>query len=196
MKKVGITGGIGSGKSVVCNLFKILGIPVYNADDAAKRLMHTDKDVKDLLIITFGDHVYKNDGTLNRNFLADIVFKNEQSLSLLNSLVHPAVTADFKKWESSQKNVPYTVHEAAILFESGTDKGMDYTILVDAPEELRINRIISRDNRSVDSIKSIISRQWLSEKKRKLVNAVIENDEKQLVIPQVLAIHQKLLADG
>jgi len=193
MLSVGITGGIGSGKSMVCNCFKLLGIPVYNADLEGKRLMQENVDLKKSLIENFGQDVFNEDLSLNRSLLASIVFNDRDNLKLLNSIVHPIVAKDYQEWKVNQQNAPYIIREAAILYESNTWKDLDYVILVDAPEELRIRRIKNRDNRSDIEIRAIINQQWLSEKKRNLANSIIENDDHHLVLPQVMSLHCKFM---
>ena len=192
MLRVGITGGIGAGKTLVCKLFNQLGIPVYDSDNAARELMNKDISLKEQLITTFGNTTYI-DGVLNRKWLSDLLFKDIHQLQKLNAIVHPAVMKNFQCWEEKQKNVPYIIREAAILFESGTDKDLDHIILVDAPVKVRIQRVQKRDQRSAEEIKFIISNQWSSEKKRTLADTIIENDDHHLIIPQLLFIHQKLL---
>lgn len=192
MKKVGITGGIGSGKSIVCNIFRLLGIPVYPADAHAKRLMEESPDLRASLVQSFGEKVYKSDGSLDRQYLAGIVFNNAEKLEQLNQLVHPAVVKDYTRWVLQFPEAPYTIREAAILFESGTWKDLDTILLVDAPEEMRIKRVMSRDGRKEAEVRAIISRQWTSEKKKEYANYIIENDEVHMVIPRVLEIHQLL----
>lgn len=192
MKSIGITGGIGSGKSTICKIFNALNIPVYNADIAAKKLMLLNADLRKSLQENFGSEIFPNEGAFNKNQLAAIVFNDKEKLNLLNSLVHPAVKKDYEVWISKQ-NAPYCIREAAILFESGTNIGLDKTILVDAPDSIRINRVKNRDHRTEDQIKSIINQQWSSQKLRSLVDFVIENDNQHPVIPQVLSIHHKII---
>lgn len=192
MVLIGLTGGIGSGKSTVAKVFETLGIPVYYADDEAKRLMNTDERLKQEIIKQFGIESYK-DGTLNRPYIASLVFTNKEKLSLLNSLVHPVTIEDSQKWVL-QQITPYVIREAALLFESGANKGLDFVIGVSAPVPLRIQRVIQRDGLSKEEIEQRISRQMDEEEKIKKCDFVIINDEKQLVIPQVLDIHKKILA--
>lgn len=192
MVLIGLTGGIGSGKSTVAKVFETLGIPVYYADDEAKRLMNTDERLKQEIIKQFGIESYK-DGTLNRPYIASLVFTNKEKLSLLNSLVHPVTIEDSQKWVLQQIS-PYVIREAALLFESGANKGLDFVIGVSAPLPLRIQRVIQRDGLSKEEIEQRISRQMDEEEKTKKCDFVILNDEKQLVIPQVLDIHKKILA--
>lgn len=193
MLKVGITGGIGSGKTIVTHFFSLLGIPVYSSDLRAKWLMQEDVDLITAVIYHFGEDIYGQDGkTLNRSLLASRVFNNPEKLSLLNSLVHPVVFKDFDGW-CLQQRAPYVLKEAAILFESGSNKDCDYTMLVTAPIELRISRVQRRDNLSVDEIRRRINNQLSDEEKIKLVDFIIHNDEHQLLLPQLLAVHQQLL---
>jgi dephospho-CoA kinase len=191
MKVIGITGGIGSGKSLVCRVFKLLGVPVYDADAAAKRLMETDPQVRNEIIRSFGPASFLNDGHLNRRYLAGIVFNDPEQLNKLNGIVHPAVAKDFKIWKSTCR-AEYVIREAAILLESGTYHDLDGIILIESPEALQIQRVKERDNRSEEEIKSIISRQWTSENKRKYANFIIQNNLHTLLLPQILQIHRAL----
>ncbi len=193
--KVGITGGIGSGKSIVTKIFKSLGIPVYNADDAAKRLMNENQSLRNQLQEIFGNDIFPKEGLFDRKKLASIVFQQPELLQKLNSLVHPAVGKDYQEWQKKQ-NAPYTLREAAILYESGTHIDLDAVIMVDSPENLRIERIKNRDGRTEGEIKSIMQRQWPAGDLRSRANFIIENDETHPLIPQVLAIHQQLLSHG
>lgn len=190
--KVGITGGIGAGKSIVSQLFKLLGIPVYDADSRAKYLMNQDPDLKKGIVSLFGSEAYTNEG-LNRTFIARQTFNNQSNLEQLNALVHPAVGSDYSKWEQEQ-NSKYTLKEAALLFEAGSNKDLDIIIVASAPEELRIERVLERDShRTRADIEAIISKQWPQEKKENKADFVIYNDGKSLVIPQVLSVHEKIL---
>lgn len=189
--RIGVTGGIGSGKSLVTSLFRLHAIPVYDADAEARRIMDTDEQLQSAIRNAFGNEVV-TEKSINRRLLASLVFNDENRLGILNNLVHPFVKRDFEIWEGKQ-TAPYTIREAAILFETGLWKDLDHTILVDAPEELRLRRVMLRDNRSEAEIKNIFSRQWSSEKKRELAWRIIENDELHLVIPQVNAIHNELM---
>ena len=193
MLKVGITGGIGSGKTTVCYIFECLNIPVYYADDRGKWLMNNDPGVKEAITDLFGIHAYLNDGNLNRKYLADQVFQNQALLNQLNAIVHPAVAKDTRAWQSQQINVPYTLKEAAILFESGGHHHLDYVIVVDAPEALRIDRVMHRDGISAEAVKARISKQMPTAKKRAMADFIIENDGHRLLVPQVLAIHRQLI---
>jgi dephospho-CoA kinase len=189
MIRVGLTGGIGSGKSVVAKIFETLGIPVYYADDAAKRLMNTDKELKAVIIKNFGEASYTN-GELNRKFIASIVFNDKKKLELLNSFTHPATILDAEEWMKRQSS-PYIIKEAALLFESGADKNLDHVIGVYAPLPLRIKRVLARDHLTEDEIMKRINRQMDEAEKMKLCAFIITNDEEELVIPQVLELDKK-----
>lgn len=192
MLKIGITGGIGSGKSTVCRLFALHNIPVYDADSRAKWLMSSDTGLINAIKKYFGREVYDQQGNLNRKFLGDIVFHNREKLSQLNKLVHPAVIKDHQRWHEKQKNCPYTLKEAALMFESGSYKKLDLTILVTAPMELRIQRAMARDNNSREEILSRLKKQWSEAQRKKLADLIIMNDEKHSLIEQVNHIHQQL----
>lgn len=192
MLRVGITGGIGAGKTTVCKIFQALGISVFDADLSAKRLMAEDPDLRNQLISQFGPASFGDDGTLNRKYLAEKVFVNETELNRLNQLVHPFVIKDFESWIQKIPDAPYTIREAAILLESGTHKDLDVIIIIDSPEDLRIKRVIQRDKRSESEVRSIISKQWPMEKKQKFASFIIQNNEKQFLIPQVLHLHELL----
>lgn len=191
-KKIGITGGIGAGKSLVSKVFKILGVPVYNADYRAKQLMIIDdeliKDIKE----RFGEEAYLPGGKIDRDYLATNVFNDKEQLNALNSLVHPAVQRDFEKW-CEMKNTPYILKEAALIFEAGSYRHLDKTICVTASKETRIRRILDRDEfRKQDEIYKIMENQWKEEDKTKLADFVIVNDNKQMILPQILKIHHTL----
>lgn len=189
----GVTGGIGSGKSIVCEIFRQLGIPVYNADERAKYLIHYNTELKKALQNTFGNHIYQSNGALDKSKLASIIFNDKQALETINALVHPLVGNDFKQWMKqfcSQKKM--VIKEAAILFESNTYRSLDFIITVIAPRELRIQRVISRDRTSREKVEKRMNNQWSDEKKTEMSDFVIINDEKQAVIPQVLNIYQQL----
>lgn len=196
MLRVGITGGIGSGKTTVCKIFQALGISVFDADRSAKRLMAEDSNLKNQLIDHFGVDTFGADGALNRTYLAQRVFNNEEDLSQLNQLVHPFVLTDYENWLLQIPKAPYSIREAAIMLESGTYKDLDVIILIDSPDELRIKRVIQRDKRSEAEVKSIIARQWPMEKKRKFASFIIQNNEKQFLIPQVLHLHELLISQS
>lgn len=191
MLRVGLTGGIGSGKSTVARVFETLGIPVFYADEAAKRLMNTDPDLRQQLITQFGADVYHEKG-LNRAYLASIVFNDPSKLAVLNSITHPATIADADNWMARQHG-PYLIKEAALLFESHADSHLDLVIGVSAPLELRIKRAMDRDGLSRLEIENRIRRQMPEEEKMSRCNLILINDESSLLLPQVLAIHEKLL---
>lgn len=191
MLKIGITGGIGSGKTTVCRLFELQGIPVFYADTQAKEIMNTDELLISGIKQAFGDEVYK-DGLLNRSKLAALVFNNNIELQKLNSLVHPAVFRAFDTWINQQKSL-YVIKEAAVLFESGSYKDCDFTILVTSPKSLKISRVIKRDAVTEADVLKRMDKQLSDEEKEKLADFVIANDEKQLLIPQVLELHKIFL---
>jgi dephospho-CoA kinase len=191
MLKIGITGGIGSGKSTVAKIFAILGIPVYYADGAAKRLMETNTELQQALTAVFGDQLYQN-GQLNRPFLANLVFNDADKLAQLNALVHPATLKDAEEWMQRQ-NAPYCLKEAALIFESGSQQNLDYVIGVYAPEALRLQRVMQRDGATREQVQGRMSKQINETIKMRLCDFVIANDEQQMVIPQVMALHERLL---
>jgi dephospho-CoA kinase len=189
---VGITGGLGSGKSTVCRFFQLLGIPVYSSDDRAKWLMANDLVLKSQIAETFGPESYLPDGALNRAFLANQVFSDPEKVKKINSLVHPAVGKDFKSWAESQ-TAPYLLKEAALLFETGAAKELDYVINVSSPLKIRVARVLMRDpHRDEAQINHIIDQQLPDEEKNERADFVIKNTENKLIIPQVLEIHNKL----
>lgn len=194
MLKIGITGNIGGGKTTVSKIFEILGIPVFYADDAAKKVMTTDAELIADLKKAFGEEAYFEDGSLNRKYIAGIVFNDEKELAKLNSLVHPAVFRAFDTWAAQIQGVPYVMKEAALLFESDSYKMCDKSIMVSAPLELRIKRVMQRDGLSREEILSRNARQLSEEKKIGLADFVIRNDDTELVIPQVLQLHTQLLS--
>ena len=196
MLKIGITGNIGSGKTTVSKLFELIGIPVFYADDAAKILMVTDEVLIAGIKQTFGAESYLDDKTLNRKHIADIVFNDEAQLAKLNALVHPAVFRAFDSWAEQEikDGVPYVLKEAAVLFESSSYKFCDKTIMVTAPLDLRIKRVMHRDNITRQEVLNREDRQFPEEKKIQLADYVIKNDESELVIPQVLKLHQEFIS--
>jgi dephospho-CoA kinase len=189
---VGITGGIGSGKSTVCKLFSLLGIPVYTADDRAKWLMAQDPELRNQISTTFGAAAYSSTGELNRSFLAETVFPSPEKIAALNALVHPAVRKDFEQWIAAQ-TAPYLIKEAALLFETGAAKELDYVINVSSPLRIRMARVLLRDPfRSEDQVNQIINQQLPDEEKNELADFCIKNTDNKLLIPQVLEVHAKL----
>ena len=193
--KAGITGGIGAGKSIVSEIFRTFGIPIYNADLRAKKLMNEDPGLKEAIRKAFGQETFK-DGSLNRSFLAQQIFNDEENLARINALVHPVVINDYISWLEDHADQPYTLKEAALLFESGSYKDLDRIILVLAPITMRIHRILMRDaHRTQTDVENIMARQMSDPNKKKLSDYIIINDEKKLVIPQVLEIHRKILRE-
>ncbi len=192
--RIGLTGGIGSGKSTVAKILEVLGIPVYYADDAAKELMNTDNDLQQQIIKNFGEEAYKN-GQLDRRYIASIVFNNPEKLELLNSLVHPATIRAAEQW-MKQQTTHYAVKEAALIFESGSQNELDYVIGVYAPQTLRIHRTMQRDNITREEVLARMRRQIDEEIKMRLCDFVVINDDQQMLIPQVLELHKKLLNTG
>lgn len=192
MLKVGVTGGIGAGKSVVCRVFHTLGIPVFNADDTAKQLMETDPALVTAIQSLFGNNIYM-DGRLDRKKLAAIVFEQPALLQQLNELVHPATIAYGNQWMATQTS-PYVIKEAAIFFESGSYKEMDVMIGVSAPENIRINRAMQREGMTREKVLQRIASQMDDTEKMSRCDYVIINDDTTAIIPQVLHIHKALLA--
>lgn len=194
MIRVGITGGIGSGKTTVCTIFEILGVPIYYADDRAKELISTDtsliKGVKEL----FGDDVYDSEGNLDRKRVASVIFNFPDMLKQYNELVHPAVFKDVEKWMQRHSNYEYVIKEAALLFETGSYKQLDKIICVTAPLSLRIERVVARDHVSEADVKARIANQWSEEEKTTLSDYIIYNDGNTPLIRQVLQIHEQLMA--
>lgn len=191
MKKIGITGGIGSGKTYVASVFQSFGIPVFNADIQAKKIMTSSKKLIKLVKEEFGNDIYKN-SELNKEKLASIVFSNSDKLQKLNSLVHPIVKEEFNNWYKKQTS-PYVIKEAAILFESNSHIGLDAVICVSAPLDLRMKRLLNRDDYSEKEIKKRIENQIPQEEKQKLSDYIIVNDEKELLLPKIIKIHKELL---
>ncbi|TNE81569.1 MAG: dephospho-CoA kinase [Bacteroidetes bacterium] len=192
MLKLGITGGIGSGKSTVCEIFKSLNIPIYSADDRAKALMTEDRELIKAVKALFGEEAYTADGSLNRALIASIVFQDAAKLEALNAAVHPAVFRDFARWSAEQTS-PYVIKEAALMFESGSFRDLDYVVTVSAPQQLRIERSMKRDNTSAEAIKARMKKQWSEKQRLEAADFVIQNDGKHQLIPQVLELHQKML---
>lgn len=194
MLRIGLTGGIGSGKSTVAKILEILGIPVYYADDAAKEIMNSDAALQAQIRENFGEASYK-EGRLDRKYLAGLVFNDPEKLNRLNALIHPVTIRHSEEWFSRQK-APYAVREAALLFESGASANLDYIIGVYAPQALRIRRVQQRDGLSADEVKQRMKRQLNEEMKMKLCDFVLRNDEQVLLFPQVLELHKRLCRGG
>ncbi len=191
MLVIGLTGGIGSGKSTVATIFEVLGIPVYYADEAAKRIMNEDETLRSKLIELFGEESYRN-GTLNRPYIASVVFADKEKLHQLNAVVHPVTIADGDRWMKAQ-TTPYAIKEAALIFESESYKQLDYVIGVSSPVDLRIKRVIARDNISKSEVERRIQNQMPEEEKMKRCNFIIFNNEEKLLIPQVLKVHEEIM---
>lgn len=195
MKVIGITGGIGSGKSVVCNIFRQFGIPVYDADTEAKSLYEKYPELCEAVRKQISENAFDQTGKLDRKKLSEIIFQNPEKLKILNGLIHPLVKIDFLEWNKKFPESAYVIKEAAILFESGADSDCDKIITVVAPVELRIQRVRERDRKTKIEIESIMERQSGDEEKIHRSDFVIRNDEKELILPQVLAIHEALLKE-
>ncbi len=195
MLSIGITGGIGSGKSTVATVFKLLGIPVFEADQVAKSIIDVNPEIRNQFVQLFGNEIYNNNNKLNRKKLAEVIFNDDFLLEKVNQLVHPAVQNEYFSWLKLQEST-YIIHEAAILFESGFYKLMDYTILVSAPENIRIERVCKRDTILPEQVRSRIRKQWTDEKRRELAGIELVNDNKRLLLPQILEIDYNLKAYG
>ena len=191
MLKIGLTGGIGSGKSTVAKIFELLQVPVYYADEASRRLYHTDPELMAQIKKHFGEDMY-SEGKLNRSKMAEIVFNDPQKLELLNQLVHPPTLRDAQEWIRAQK-APYVIKEAALLFESGSAAGLDYIIGIQAPVAVRLKRVMDRDKTTREEVLSRMNRQIDEDIKMRLCDFIVRNNEQELVIPQVLDLHNKLL---
>lgn len=191
MKRIGLTGNIGTGKSTVARIFQVLGIPVYHADLKARTILDS-AEVKVQLVHHFGATVLDNDHNVDRKALSSLVFADKDKLTALNQLIHPKVEADFLQWCAFHQEEDYILQEAAILFESGFDRLFDSTILVTAPPELCVTRVMARDGVTEEMVAGRIRNQWPQEKKQQLADYMIVNDDVRMVIPQVLAIHQAL----
>lgn len=192
MLKVGITGGIGSGKTLICKVFAHLGVPQYSSDTEARNIVNRNAHVKESIKTVFGKDVYDQDGNLDRKKIAGFVFNDKEKLEKLNSIVHPEVQTHFQNWLSLHKEQKYVLKEAAILIESGAYKELDFIITVVSPLELKIKRIMKRDGISREAILKVMENQMSDSEKIKLSDFVIVNDEKKLVIPQILKIHHQL----
>jgi len=191
VKKIGITGSIGSGKTYVSKVFESLGIPVFNADNEAKKIMSCSFDLINSIKNEFGDDIYDK-YSLNNRKLASIVFSDSKKLKKLNSLVHPYVKQEFLNWCKKQKS-PYVIKEAAILFESNSYKELDSVICISAPKKLRIDRVKARDGFKDYEINNRIKNQFSQEEKENLSDYIIVNDEKDSLLTQIIRVHEKLI---
>ena len=193
MIKVGVTGGIGSGKTTVCRLFETMGAPVYYADPRAKYLMENDPQLKQKILALFGEEAYL-DEKLNRKHISSIVFDSPRKLEELNKIVHPAVEADGEAWMQDHNSSAYVIKEAALLIQAGTHKKLDFVVLVTAPEEQRIRRVMSRDKVSREDVIKRMSNQWSQDEMSHFADFSINNDGKTMLIPQVLQLHELFIS--
>jgi len=190
--QIGITGGIGSGKTLVSKIFAVLGVPVYDADSRAKNIMTTDGILIEQIKKEFGSLSYDARGMLNREYLSTTVFRKRDRLKQLNALVHPRVAIDYEKWVAEQGASNYVLKEAALLFESGSYKMMDKIILVSAPKEIRMKRVLARDShRTKEDVEKIILNQLSESEKEANANFIIRNNESELIVPQILDLHKR-----
>ena len=192
MIKVGITGGMGSGKSLVCQVFERLGIPVYYADEAARKLMEHDAVIRHDLMAWLGEDIYAGN-SLDRLKMAGLIFTNPELLKIVNRIVHPRVAVDFQNWCDSYENKPYVIQESAILIESEAYRFVDFIILVTAPEDVRFNRVITRDGMTPEKIHAIMKNQWPDNEKASRSQFVLPNDNKSLILPGILDLHSRLV---
>lgn len=195
MLKIGITGGIGSGKSTICNFFKLIGIPVFQADVEAKKILNESAIIRGKMTLYFGSDIYLPNQTIDRKKLAQLIFNSPSLLEKVNSIVHPEVRKRFFDWCDQQKT-PYIIHEAAILFETGFAQMMDYNILVTAPKQQRTDWVMNRDNSSAKQVEERMSKQWPDEKKEQLADFIIKNNNQELIIPVLLELDKKFRAHG
>lgn len=196
MKKplqIGITGGIGSGKSTVCRIFQVLGVSVYDADSRAKSLIATDGILISQIKKEFGVLSFRADGSIDREYLARTVFSDQKKLEKLNGLIHPRVAEDYNQWVANNRH-EYILKEAALLFEAGSNRFLDKIVVVHAPTELRIRRVLQRDShRTRQQVEEIMNNQMDEEEKMRRADFVVMNDETSLLTPQVLSLHEKFL---
>ncbi len=190
---IGVTGGIGSGKTSICRIFEILGYPVYNSDQRAREIVNEDETVRKRIIEEFGPGSYLSDHTLDRKKIANLTFNSPEKLKKLNSIVHPAVGIDFENWVATQSGAPFLIKESALLFETGIHKDLFKTLVIYAPEKIRLERVIKRDpHRSREDVQKIMNNQIDPEEARRKADFVVENDGQKMVIPQVLGIAGQL----
>lgn len=192
--QIGITGGIGSGKSIICRIFQSMGIPVYDADSRARWIMNNHDILREEVKAEFGEEAYNQEGQLNRPYMAAQVFNSGDRVKKLNALIHPKVGADYLQWTKQHPEAPYLLKEAALMFESQSYLVLDKVITVYAPEEVRIQRVLNRDpHRSEAQIKAIFGKQLAEEEKIKRADFVVYNDDQKMVLPQVLELHAQFL---
>ena len=188
MLTIGITGGIGSGKSTVCKVFSVLGVPVFQADSVARQLQNENPQIVNQMIHHFGSEIYSSPGVLNRKKLASIVFGDKTQLEQVNHIVHPVVHQAFNDWKAAYEGSPYVLYEAAILFETGSFRNFDISVLVVADEQERIGRVLKRDKTTLEAIRSRMQNQMPDSEKIKLADYLLNNDDNQLIIPQILKL--------
>jgi dephospho-CoA kinase len=195
MLKIGVTGGMGSGKSTVCNVFRNLGVPIFTADSEGKELLNKDNETKEKVIAAFGEEMYTAEGKVDRNRMAQLVFNSPKELEKLNSIIHPRVKERFEQWAKRYSNRPYVIKEAAILFESGSYQDLDKIISVFAPKKQRIGRIIERDETTREDVERRMRFQYSDEERNELADFIIMNDDGQQVnlLPQVMELHELFL---
>nr|WP_320120103.1 dephospho-CoA kinase [uncultured Marinifilum sp.] len=191
MLKIGLTGGIGTGKSIAAKVFKLLGIPVYVSDIEAKKLMNSNSLIREKLIAKFGAKVYTNNSILNRKYLANIIFNKPEALQEVNAIVHPVVRSNFEDWCKKKSNFPYVIQESAILFDTGLYKNFDKIICITADEDIRISRVMKRDGVSADLVNARIKNQIPEKEKIQKSDFVIYNNS-ELLIPQIIKIDKQL----
>lgn len=192
MLKIAVTGNMGSGKTSVCKVFNVLGVPVFYADKEAKGL-YEDPDILQQLTEKFGDHILNSDRKLNTRALAEIIFNDQSAMNYVSRIIHPRVGILFDQWAAQQINTPYCIQESAIVFETNNQGKFDKTILVYAPEEMLIERVIKRDGTDRQQALERLNHQWKQDKKQSMADYSILNDNQSLIIPQILHIHQQLI---
>jgi dephospho-CoA kinase len=196
MQKIGITGGIGSGKSIVCEVFKLLGVPVFHADIVARELQNNDNQIRSNLIHLFGAYIYTSDGTLDRKKLADLIFNDKELIGKVNQIIHPVVRENFFYWAQKYAGKDYILYEAAILFESGYYKDLDLNIIIVANEDIRIKRVMQRDNATMDEVRQRINNQMQDQEKVRMADYILENNERKLLIPQIIELDKVFKEHG
>ena len=196
MKKIGITGGIGSGKTIICDVFRLLGVSVFHADNIARYLQQNDNIIRRSLIELFGENIYNSDGMLDRKSIARLIFNDKELMEKVNQIVHPAVRENFNNWAAEHNGEDYILYEAAILFESGYYKYLDFNILILAEEDIRIKRVTNRDIVSENTVRERMKNQMPDQVKIRMADYVLENNEKQLLIPQILKLDGLLRDHG
>lgn len=192
--RIGLTGGIGSGKTTAARVWEQLGVSVYYADERGRWISDNDPEVILKIKALFGENAYLPDGKLDRKRIAGKVFSDSVLLERLNAVIHPAIRADYRRWAKAQTKVPYTVMESAILFESGFDSEVDRVVVVTAPEEVRIARTVRRDGSDEAAVRARIATQMSDEARQEKADFILDAGEKELLIPQIIALHEKLIA--